>query len=134
VALTTEVEAILAGIWGDLLGLEQGAGAADNFFDLGGHSLLATQVMSRLRTALGVELPVRILFEAPRLADLAARVEMARQTAAPVLESPLISLVQMPQIPRDQPLPLSFSQQRLWFMDQFEQGSPLYNIPVLLRV
>ncbi len=128
VPLSTEVEQILAATWGDLLGLEREAGANDNFFDLGGHSLLATQVISRLRSALGVELPVRVLFEAPRLADLAARVEAALQTAKPVSVPPLV------RVPREKPLPLSFSQQRLWFLDQLEPGSPLYNMPLLLRV
>ncbi len=127
VVLSTEVEEILAAIWSDLLGLER-VGAADNFFDLGGHSLLATQVMSRLRSAFGVELPVRVLFEAPRLADLAARVEAARQTGTAAPASPLV------RVSRENPLPLSFSQQRLWFLDQLEPGSPLYNIPVLLRI
>ena len=132
VAPSTEVEKALAAIWGDLLGLERGVGADDHFFDLGGHSLLATQVMSRLRTVLGVELPVRVLFEAPRLADLAVRVEAARiqedrLTGTTVPELPLLS------VSREKPLPLSFAQQRLWFLDQLEPGSPLYNIPTVLR-
>jgi amino acid adenylation domain-containing protein len=121
------VEEILAGIWAEVLGVER-VGAADQFFDLGGHSLLATQVMSRLRGAFGVEMPLRDLFEAPRLAELAARVEAALRSGAGRLAPPLVPSL------REGPLPLSFAQQRLWFIDQLEPGSPLYNIPVALRV
>jgi amino acid adenylation domain-containing protein len=123
----TPVEEILAGIWSELLGLER-VGADDHFFDLGGHSLLATRVMSRLRGAFGVEVPLHDLFAAPRLADLAARVETARGAGAIPLAPPLLPT------PREAPVPLSFAQQRLWFIDQLEPGSPLYNIPVALRV
>jgi amino acid adenylation domain-containing protein len=123
----TPVEEILAAIWAEVLGLEQ-VGAADHFFDLGGHSLLAILVTSRLRGAFDIEMPLRDLFEAPVLADLAARIEMARRAGA---VPPAPSLV---PVSRERPLPLSFAQQRLWFIDQFEPGSPLYNIPVGLRV
>src|SRR6185436_20395007 len=123
----TPVEEILAGIWADLLGLER-VGANDHFFDLGGHSLLATQVMSRLRRAFDVEMPVRELFEAPTLAELAARVEAARRAGTGQLTPPLVPM------PREGPLPLSFAQQRLWFIDQLEPASSLYNVPVALRV
>ncbi len=123
----TPVEEVLAGIWAEVLGLER-VGAADHFFDLGGHSLLATRVMSRLRSAFGVEMPLRDLFEAPTLADLAARVEAARRTGAEPTAPPLVP------VPREGSLPLSFAQQRLWFIDQLEPGSPLYNMPVALRV
>ena len=125
VAPRTPVEEVLAGIWAELLGLEQ-VGADDRFFDLGGHSLLATQVTSRLRSVFGIEVPLRDLFEAPRLADLAARIEgMLRDRPAPPLIAPAL---------REGPLPLSFAQQRLWFVDQLEPGSPLYNVPAALRV
>ncbi|HYN22261.1 MAG TPA: amino acid adenylation domain-containing protein, partial [Thermoanaerobaculia bacterium] len=130
VAPRTPVEEILARIWSDLLGLER-IGAADQFFELGGHSLLATQVMSRLRVAFDVEMPLRDLFEAPTLADLAARVEAARRTGEGLLAPPLVPIA--PEL-RGESLPLSFAQQRLWFIDQLEPGSPLYNVPVTLRV
>ncbi|HYG62303.1 MAG TPA: amino acid adenylation domain-containing protein, partial [Thermoanaerobaculia bacterium] len=124
VAPRTAMEEILAGIWAEVLGLER-AGATDHFFELGGHSLLATRVISRLRGTLGVEVPLRDLFAAPRLADFAGRVEAARGTAASA--PPLLA------VPREGDLPLSFAQQRLWFIDQLEPGSPLYNMPGALR-
>src|SRR6185369_12204493 len=126
----TPVEEVLAGIWAELLGLER-VGATDHFFALGGHSLLATRVMSRLRGTLGVELPLRDLFEAPTVAGLAARVEAAQRAGAAASAPPLVS---MASLLRQGPLPLSFAQQRLWFIDQLEPGSPLYNVPVVLGV
>ncbi|HEV2843869.1 MAG TPA: AMP-binding protein, partial [Thermoanaerobaculia bacterium] len=126
VAPRTPTEEVIAGIWADLLGLDR-VGAADRFFDLGGHSLLATQVTSRLRQAFGVEMPLHDLFEAPVLADLAARVEAARADAGVPPAPPLVPA------PRDGALPLSFAQQRLWFIDRVQPGSPLYNIAAALR-
>src|SRR6185436_1476962 len=128
----TPVEEVLAGIWAELLELER-VGADRHFFELGGHSLLATQVMSRLRGAFGVEMPLRDLFEAPVLEDLAARVEAAlikkdRSAVEERIAPPLVPL------PREGDLPLSFAQARLWLIDQLEPGSPLYNMPVALRV
>ncbi|HEY4590924.1 MAG TPA: condensation domain-containing protein, partial [Thermoanaerobaculia bacterium] len=118
------VEEVLAGIWSEVLGLER-VGAHDDFFALGGHSLLATQVVSRVREAFGTEMPVRALFEAPTVAKLAARVGA---TARGIQAPPLVS------IPREGDLPLSFAQQRLWFLDQLEPGSAVYNIPVVLQM
>ncbi|HEY2737315.1 MAG TPA: amino acid adenylation domain-containing protein, partial [Thermoanaerobaculia bacterium] len=123
----TPVEEILAGIWAELLGLEQ-VGAADHFFDLGGHSLLATRVMSRLQSAFDVEMPLRDLFEAPILVDLAARVEAARQAGSSPLAPPLLPA------PREAALPLSFAQQRLWFLDRLAPGNPFYNVYNALRL
>ncbi len=122
----TPVEEILAGIWAEVLGVGR-VGVNDHFFDLGGHSLLATRVMSRMRGAFGVEIPLRSLFEAPTLAGSAARIEAALQARTAALAPPLTP------IPRTGPLSLSFAQQRLWFIDQLAPGSPLYNIPVVLR-
>ncbi|HEX3532532.1 MAG TPA: amino acid adenylation domain-containing protein [Thermoanaerobaculia bacterium] len=125
------VEEVLAQIWTEVLGGKRRVlariGAQDDFFTLGGHSLLATQVMSRVRNAFGVELPLRALFEAPTVTALAARIDGERrgEHAQP---SPIVP------VPRDRDLPLSFAQQRLWFIDQLEPGSPLYNVPVALRV
>ncbi|HYO13946.1 MAG TPA: amino acid adenylation domain-containing protein, partial [Thermoanaerobaculia bacterium] len=109
----TPVEEILAGIWTELLGLPA-VGIEDDFFALGGHSLLAIQVISRLRSTLGIELPLRNLFEAPMLAELAARVETALQAGAGRLAPALVPVL------REGPLPLSFAQPRLWFIDQLE--------------
>ncbi len=130
----TPIEELLAGLWAEVLGVER-VGAADHFFDLGGHSLLATQVTARLREALGVEIPLRDLFEAPVLSDLAARVqagiqELRRSGAAP----PAPPLLPMSPALREGDLPLSFAQQRLWFIDRVQPGSPLYNIAAALRV
>jgi amino acid adenylation domain-containing protein len=120
------VEEVLAGIWSDVFG--QAVGVTDNFFDLGGHSLLATRVVSRVREAFGIELPVRRLFERPTLAGLAESVEAALDVGG-ALEAPTIE-----PAPRTGPLPLSFSQRRLWFLDQLDPGSAVYNIPYPLRL
>src|SRR6185369_1735828 len=130
VAPRTPVEEVLAGIWAEVLGVER-VGADGNFFALGGHSLLATRVMSRLRSAFGIEMPLRDLFEAPVLADLAVRVEAAVRALRSGAVAPSPPLV---PVSRQGPLPLSFAQQRLWFLDQLESGTPLYNLPVALGV
>ncbi|HEX7239088.1 MAG TPA: condensation domain-containing protein, partial [Longimicrobiaceae bacterium] len=103
-------------------------GAHDDFFELGGHSLLATQVTSRVRDAFGVELPVRALFEAPTVAGLAERVRGLLGGESGTDAPPLLP------VPRDRPLPLSFAQQRLWFVDRLEPGSSAYNLPLALRL
>ncbi|MGZ4113274.1 MAG: amino acid adenylation domain-containing protein, partial [Tumebacillaceae bacterium] len=124
VAPRTPVEETLALIWADILRLEQ-VGIMDNFFELGGHSLLATQVVSRIKGAFDVELPLRKLFEAPTVSDLAIAVEQAGQmVAAP----PIVP------VSRDQALPLSFAQERLWFFEQLQPGTATYNLPNILRL
>ncbi|HSF41540.1 MAG TPA: amino acid adenylation domain-containing protein, partial [Thermoanaerobaculia bacterium] len=123
----TPVEEIVAGIWSEVLGVER-VGANGRFFDLGGHSLLATRVMSRLRSAFDLEMPLRDLFEAPALSDFAERVETARRAGAGWTAPPLVP------VPRQGALPLSFAQRRLWFIDQLEPGSSLYNLPAALRI
>ncbi|MCP4660718.1 MAG: amino acid adenylation domain-containing protein, partial [bacterium] len=125
------VEEILVGIYSELFGgAEPASRRVDvdaNFFTLGGHSLLATRLTSRVRRALGVEVPLRAVFEVPTPAGLAGYVNAALRREEG-LEAPPIDRVE----PRDRPLPLSFAQQRLWFIDRFEPGSALYNIPTHL--
>ncbi|HKH44755.1 MAG TPA: amino acid adenylation domain-containing protein, partial [Thermoanaerobaculia bacterium] len=128
----TPAEEVVAGIWAELLSFER-AGASDHFFNLGGHSLLAMRVTSRVRDAFGIELALRDLFEAPVLADFAARIEAARRAGLTGRDQPRLTPPLVP-VPRQGPLPLSFAQQRLWFIDRLEPGSSLYNIPVALRV
>ena len=124
-------EEILAGIWAEILHRET-IGAHDDFFAAGGHSLLAMQVISRTREVFGVELPLRALFEAPTLADLASRVADARgvQPRGPRIER----VDRIERIGQQDGLPLSFGQQRLWFLAQLEPASPAYNLPAALRL
>ncbi|HEY0018395.1 MAG TPA: amino acid adenylation domain-containing protein, partial [Longimicrobium sp.] len=124
----TPVEEVLAGIWGEVLGVER-VGARDDFFDLGGHSLIATRVLSRVRRVLGVELPLRTLFWHPTVEGLALEVERVQRG-----ESGATLLPPVRPEPRDGPLPLSFGQGRLWFLDQLEPGSAFYNIPFPRRL
>jgi amino acid adenylation domain-containing protein len=122
----TPAEEVLAGIWAEVLGVER-VGVAESFFELGGHSLLATRVVSRVREAFGVELPLRALFEAPTVAGLARRVEALGGGASAVLP-PVVA------VERRGPLPLSFAQERLWFLNRVDPDSPFYNVPAALRL
>ncbi|HYH81285.1 MAG TPA: amino acid adenylation domain-containing protein, partial [Longimicrobium sp.] len=126
VAPRTPVEEVLAGIWAEVLGGRR-IGATDNFFELGGHSLLATLVMARVREVLGVRAPLRTLFERPTVAELAEQVEALRRKGGPQLP-PIVP------VPREGPLPLSFAQERLWFLDQLQPGMAQYNVPTALRL
>ena len=123
----TPVETRLAAIWQEVLNLER-VGIHDNFFDLGGHSLLAIQVISRVRTALKVELPIFSLFDAPTIAKLAEGLTSGLWTQ----DGPPI----MPLLPvaREGVLPVSFVQERLWFIDQLDPGSHAYNVPIAVRL
>ena len=128
IAPRTATEEMLAGIFATVLGLDE-VGAEADFFALGGHSLLATQLVSRVRAAFGVELPLRAVFEHPTVAGLAREVEKAARSsggsAPPPIDSDSIEAIRL--------MPLSFAQQRLWFLDQLEGGS-LYNVPIALRM
>src|SRR5271165_6058488 len=126
VAPRTPLEEILAQIWKEVLHVDR-VGVHDNFFSLGGHSLLATQVISRIRHAAGVELPLRHMFEWPTIAELVLKIEEIKASESLVL--PPIN-----RASRDRALPLSFAQQRLWFLDQLEPDNPLYNIPLAVRL
>jgi amino acid adenylation domain-containing protein/FkbM family methyltransferase len=123
----TPVEEVLAAIWSQVLNLGK-VGIEENFFDIGGHSLMATQVISRVKAAFDVELPLQALFEAPTLGGLAEKVESAlkegHKTTAPPVN----------RVERGERMPLSYAQQRLWFIDQFEPGNAIYNIPGAMRL
>ncbi|HEV3049863.1 MAG TPA: amino acid adenylation domain-containing protein, partial [Longimicrobium sp.] len=125
VAPRTQTEEILAQIWAEVLRVDS-VSVDDDFFALGGHSLLATRLLSRVQSALGVILPLRALFEGPTVGELAARVDALRQGGARVLP-PIV------RVDRDRPLPLSFAQERLWFLDRLEAGSA-YNLPAALHL
>ncbi len=127
--LENPAEELIAGIWSELLGVAQ-VGSGDNFFDLGGHSLLATRVLSRVREAFGVEVPLRALFEAPTVAGLAAAVERLRGGGRP--QAP--PLVPVSALSPETVLPLSFAQQRLWVLDRLEPGGAAFNLPAAVRL
>jgi amino acid adenylation domain-containing protein len=126
VAPRTPTEEVLAGIWAAVLRRER-VGAADDFFALGGHSLLAIQVVSRVREAFAVEVPLRALFEGPTVVELARRVEALRRAELPTLP-PVVP------VERTRGLPLSFAQERLWFLDRLQPESAFYNVPLALRL
>jgi amino acid adenylation domain-containing protein len=127
VAPRTPLEEILAALWAQVLGTKQ-VGVFDNFFDLGGHSLLATQLVTRIRATLRVDLPLRILFEDATVAKLADWVETALAVEQEAPAPPLHPT------PRDGELPLSFAQERLWFLSQWEPDASVYNIPLAIRL
>jgi amino acid adenylation domain-containing protein len=123
----TATEAALASIWADVLGIEE-VGVDDDFFHLGGHSLLAVRAVSAVRDVLGVELPLRALFDAPTVAALARVID----TRGPVPSA----MPPLEPVPRDDGavLPLAFAQEPLWFLDQLAPGSGFYNMPSAYRL
>jgi amino acid adenylation domain-containing protein/non-ribosomal peptide synthase protein (TIGR01720 family) len=127
VAPRTPVEEILAQIWAQILKIEQ-VGIHDNFFELGGHSLLATQLVSRIRNIFKVELPLRELFAKATVAELAQSIGQLQQQNLELHTSPIVPRAENTE------LPLSFAQQRLWFLDQLQPNSSFYNIPVGLHI
>jgi amino acid adenylation domain-containing protein len=124
IPLRTAAEEILGGIWREVLGIER-VGAGDHFLEVGGHSLLAAQVVARVRERLGVELPVRDLFEIPVLGALAARIEALAGGAKP--SSPIVP------VPRTGDLPLSFAQERVWFLQQLDPEILSYQAQARIR-
>jgi len=120
------LEIHLTQIWMDVLHTDL-VGIRDNFFRLGGHSLIATQIIARISDTLQIDVPLQRLFEAPTIEQLAAVIKpLVRSDPQP--QVPTIA-----QVPRDRPIPLSFAQQRLWFLDQFDPGSAVYNIAMPVR-
>ncbi|HEY6921962.1 MAG TPA: condensation domain-containing protein, partial [Steroidobacteraceae bacterium] len=123
-APTSEIEIAIAGIWQDLLHLER-VGRHDHFFELGGHSLFAVQLVSRLRQVLGADVTLRDLFATPTLAALAKRATEATALALPPIRP----------VDRTQNLPLSWAQQRLWFLAQLDPAASVsYHMPAALRL
>jgi amino acid adenylation domain-containing protein len=122
----TAVEQVLAEIWAGVLKLER-VGVTDNFFEIGGHSLVAMRVVSRAREVFGVEVPVAALFETPTVRELGKRIEEMRRAGRPVL--PAVKAGQ-----RQGAVPLSYAQERLWFLDRLQPGSVSYNLPMALRL
>jgi amino acid adenylation domain-containing protein len=118
----TPLEEMLCEMFAEVLQVER-VGIGDNFFEIGGHSLLATRLVSRIRTVLGVELPMRKIFEFPSAEDLSAQLPQSSTTRIPLA----------PQV-RSERVPLSYAQQRLWFIHQFEKTSVQYHIPAALRL
>ena len=117
-------ERVLAALFGEVLGVTR-VGVDDSFFDLGGHSLSATRLIARVRAELGVEVPIRALFDAPTVAGLAEWISAhAGERAGAALTAQ-----QRPAV-----VPLSFAQSRLWFLDQLQGPSPVYNMAVALRL
>ncbi len=121
------VEEVLARIWADVFGRE-GIGIHESFAGLGGHSLLAIQIVARARDAFQTAIPLRSLFESPTIAGLAERIELSLR------EGESLDLPPVERVPRDGPLPLSFAQERLWFLAQLEPESASYNVPLGLRL
>ncbi|QKG84493.1 amino acid adenylation domain-containing protein [Kroppenstedtia pulmonis] len=119
-------EELIAGIWEQLLRVDR-VGVQDNFFELGGHSLLGVQVMSRIQQAFGVKVPLKVLFDRPTVAELATEVEKGQRWEQS-------DSLQLTPVKRQGDLPVSFSQQRLWFLDQLEPKSSVYNMTDCLRL
>ncbi|MCY1667608.1 amino acid adenylation domain-containing protein [Rhizobium sp. SL86] len=126
---STPTEMMIAGLYANLLGVGD-VTTASHFFALGGHSLMATQMATKLRETMQIDLSLRMLFESPRLGDLAARIDaLLGVPAAAAGAARLLATSERPS-----PLPLSFEQERLWFLDRLEPMSAAYNIPVVLRL
>ncbi|UZE08425.1 non-ribosomal peptide synthetase [Pseudomonas corrugata] len=130
IAPRNPLETAVAAIWAEVLGRDT-IGVEDNFFTLGGHSLLATQIVARLRNHFKLDLPLRTLFEQPTVALLAVNIAARQADAA----APQAVALKAPKAqPRPTLLPLSFSQQRLWFIEQLTPGTTLFNIPFALHL
>ena len=127
VAPRNQTEELLAGIWQQILKTER-VGITDNFFELGGHSLMATQLMSRIRNAFEVEISLRDFFAEPTIDQLALQIDQARLKDDALIAPPI------KPVERKGDIPLSFAQQRLWFLDQLSPDTAFYNIPGAIRL
>ncbi|WP_280268701.1 non-ribosomal peptide synthetase, partial [Nocardia wallacei] len=123
-APSTPIEEIVAGVFADVLGVAR-VGADDDFFALGGNSLIATQVIARLGAAVGARVPMRTLFETPTVAALAAAVESQARG---------VRTAELGSVERPERIPLSLAQQRMWFLNRFDQESAAYNVPIAVRL
>jgi amino acid adenylation domain-containing protein len=123
----TEIEELVAQVWREVL-KRHSIGIYDNFFDLGGHSLLATRVVARLQSTFHVDLALRKLFERPTVAGLAEHIDTLRRSSVGTVNTPITP------VPRNQPLPLSFSQRRLWYLQKVDSNLSAYNIPAAFRI
>jgi len=121
------IENSLASIWKELLQVER-VGRNDNFFHLGGHSLIATRLISKLRQSESVEIPLRAVFEYPVLSNFARAIEQEYQSAT------VLSPIMRVSVSRKEDLSLSFAQERLWFIERYEQGTNAYNIPIIFML
>jgi amino acid adenylation domain-containing protein len=120
-------EELVAGMWEEILQVRE-VGLHEDFFDLGGHSLLATQLASRVRAVFKIDLQLSVLFERPTVAGLSEHIDAVLVQGGGTPPPPF------ERVERDGPLPLSFAQQRLWFLDQLEPGTALYNVPAAVRL
>jgi amino acid adenylation domain-containing protein len=127
VASRNPVEELLAGLWAEVLGVSE-VSVDDDFFAAGGHSMLAAQLVFRSAETFAVELPLQALFDAPTLAGFARVIAAAQRGGPAAAPPPLVA------VPREGPLPLSFAQERLWFLARLEPAGAAYNIPVALRL
>ncbi len=123
----TPTEIQLSQIWAQVLHAPQ-VGISDNFFSIGGHSLLATQVVARVRKTLNVELPLQTLFDTPTIQAVAKVIDQLNPEI-PDETRPILGSMNRPAL-----LPLSFAQERLWFLDRWEPDSSLYNMAVAYQI
>jgi amino acid adenylation domain-containing protein len=127
VAPRSPTEDVLVGVWQEVLRTDV-IGVHDSFFELGGHSLLATQVLSRVRNIFSVEVPLRSIFKVPTIAGLAAEIEKAQRTGEGIVAPPI------KPVDRAGSLPLSFAQERLWFLEQLAPENTVYTLPLAVRL
>jgi amino acid adenylation domain-containing protein len=123
----TEIEELIAQTWREVLKIEN-VGIYDNFFELGGHSLLATQIVARLQEAFNKDIPLRVLFDAPTIAELAQELETI------IRDGPAPQLPPIVPVPRDGPLPLSMNQEHLWHLDRMMPGTHFFNMPYVYQL